>query len=89
MRNIIIILSLLLFTNFKFVKPLADKTQSVLLVLTNPFNQIKFSKFVIQEKNGILIATNIDEEDYPINRGIYRVESASNDKYYHKKIVVL
>lgn len=88
MRNIIIILTVLLFTNFKFVNQLSEKTQSVLLVLTNPFNQIKFSKFIIQEKNGILIATNIDE-DYPINRGIYRVESTSNDKYYHKKIVVL
>ena len=61
--------------------------KEILLVLSGPMGQERFSIFHIKEVNNILIGENIEE--YPVEGGIYRIEGASNDKFYHKRIVIL
>ena len=76
-------LTVLTFSSFE----LNDKNR-VLLVLKNVLNQEKFSMFkVYQDKNGVIIAKNVDE--YPVETGLYRIEGSSNDKLYHKKVMVV
>lgn len=94
MRYIVItlfsLMVLLTSTSFRNHSPINDRVtqpKKALLVLMNPFNEISFSVFYIEERNGILVGTNIDE--YPVNGGIYRIEGSSNDKFYHKNIIVL
>ena len=49
--------------------------------------QERFSIFHVKEVNNILVGENV--EDYQVEGGIYRIEGASNDKFYHKRIVIL
>ena len=75
-------LTLMMLTSFSF-KP---TTQHILLVLKNPMDVESFSMFNIKRVNGILIGTNTDE--YPVKDGLYRIEGSSNDKFYHKNIMI-
>lgn len=60
----------------------------VLLVLKNVLNEEKFSVFkVFQFEDGVIVAIN--DENYEVENGIYRIEGSSNDKYYHKKVMVV
>jgi hypothetical protein len=64
------------------------QTKETLLVLQNPMNKESFSKFIVLEEEGILIGYNTESEDYPVKDGIYRIEGTSNDKFYHKRIII-
>lgn len=75
---------LLLFSNFN----LPQKEERVLLVLKEPVGYSEsFSIFQVREVDGVLVGINIDE--YPVSDGIYKVEGTSNNKFYHKNIIIL
>ena len=61
-------------------------TNHIILVLKNPMDEDKFSVFNIQEVDDILVGINTD--DYFVEGGIYRIEGSSNDKFYHKHILI-
>lgn len=82
-----ILLSLMLtflFSGFKFKEKNASR---VLLVLENTIQKESFSMFKIKEVDGILVGINIDE--YEVKDGIYYITGSSNDKFYHKRIIVV
>lgn len=64
------------------------QVKETLLILQNPMNRESFSKFIVLEEDGVLVGYNTESEDYPVKDGIYRIEGASNDKFYHKRIVI-
>jgi len=66
---------------------LEKSKKEILLVLSGPMGQERFSIFHVKEVNNILVGENV--EDYQVEGGIYRIEGASNDKFYHKRIVIL
>ena len=72
----------MMLTSFSF-KP---QSQQILLVLKDPMNTESFSKFSIRLLGGVLVGTNMEE--YPVKDGIYRIEGSSNDKFYHKNIMI-
>lgn len=83
---------LILITSFLMVVTFSsfdcNDDRKVLLVLKNVLNQERFSMFKISEEKGnVLVIVNIDE--YPVEDGIYRIESSSKNKYYHKKVLVI
>ncbi len=85
MKTVLFCLMLtLLFSGFRFKE---KSTSRVLLVLENVNKKESFSMFSIQEVNGIFVGTNIDE--YKVADGIYYITGTSNDKFYHKKIIVV
>lgn len=63
------------------------KSKNVLLVLRGIMNEEYFSKFNITT-NGKCLVGEVVDYDYPIPRGIYRIESASNDYYSTKRIII-
>jgi hypothetical protein len=86
MRNLIIIaLVSLLLVSFADQKGKIKK--DVLLVLTNPLGQESFSVFEVNEVDDVLVGQNTDK-DYYVQNGVYRIESTSNNKLYHKKILI-
>jgi hypothetical protein len=90
MKTLKLILSALILTlTMSFTTLSESKTgnQHIVLILKNPMDQEKFSVFNIKQVGDILIGTNTDE--YPVEDGIYRVEGSSNDKFYHKRILVV
>jgi len=60
--------------------------KDTLLVLTDVNNENSFSKFKIQEENGVLVGYNVDE--YPVIDGVYRIHASSNNKYYNHNILI-
>lgn len=88
MKNAILILITSFLMVFTFSSFECKNKSKVLLVLQNVLNQERFSMFQIsEEKDGTIVAINVDE--YPVENGVYRIEGSSDDKYYHKKILVL
>jgi len=85
MKTVLFYLMLVLV--FSSAKLNTKNTSRVLLVLENVNQKESFSMFSIQEVNGVFVGTNIDE--YEVKDGIYFVRGASNDKFYHKKIIVV
>jgi hypothetical protein len=83
------VLVFLLNTSFINKTPKTNLSKETLLILKDPMDKESFSKFMIQEESGIFIATNTQTDDYPVSEGIYRVEGASNDRFYHKRVVVV
>lgn len=80
-------ITLILLSGFSI--PVKKKDNSrVLLIVRDVMNKEHFSLFSVEDKGGVLIGTPIDL-DYPVEDGIYRIEGASNDDFYHKKIIVL
>jgi len=61
--------------------------KDTLLVLTDVNNENSFSKFKIEEENGVLVGYNVDE--YPVRDGIYRIQGSSNDRYYNHNILIV
>lgn len=59
----------------------------VVLVLINPMEKECFSVFKVINVNGVLIGVN--QEEYPVRDGLYRIEGSSNDDFYHKKIIIV
>lgn len=83
-KNLLFISILFLFSNFNSLK----NDDRVLLVLTEPITYSEsFSLFQVKEVDGVLVGLNVDE--YPVSDGIYKVEGSSNDKFYHKNIIIL
>lgn len=60
--------------------------KETILVLVNEVNDECFSKFEIQEDDGVLIGNNID--DYNVGNGIYRIVGSSKDGYRNRNIVI-
>ena len=88
MKKAILLLSVSFLMVTAFSSFECKEKSKVLLVLQNVFNQERFSVFKIsEEKDGIIVAVNMDE--YPVENGVYRIEGSSNDKYYHKKVLVV
>jgi 5-hydroxyisourate hydrolase-like protein (transthyretin family) len=88
MKKAILLLSVSFLMVTAFSSFECKEKSKVLLVLQNVFNQERFSVFQIsEEKDGTIVATNMDE--YPVENGVYRIEGSSNDKYYHKKVLVV
>lgn len=81
-----LVVLLLMGFNTEFRTP-SPKNLNIVLVLRSTLNKEYFSKFNIIREGNSLLGENIDY-DYPIPNGIYRIESASNDYYYSKHIVV-
>jgi hypothetical protein len=79
-------LSILLATSFTRDMVKTPNNQHIVLVLKDVYNQDRFSVFSIREVNNVLVGTNIEE--YPVANGIYRIEGSSNDKFYHKHILI-
>lgn len=79
------VLVLMIMFGFKKNTQVLSK-QDTLLVLTDVNNENSFSKFKIQEENGVLVGYNVDE--YPVRDGIYRIQGSSNDKYYNHNILI-
>lgn len=80
------VLVLMIMFGFKSnIKVLPKK--DTLLVLTDVNNENSFSKFKIEEENGILVGYNVDE--YPVKDGLYRIQGSSNDKYYNHNIIIV
>ena len=77
---------LVLMTIFGFKSENKVQKKDILLVLTDVNNENSFSKFKVEEQNGVLVGYNVDE--YPVNDGIYRIQGSSNDKYYHHNILI-
>jgi len=75
----------LIFMGFGVTK---TKNYNILLILRNPMNEEFFSKFNISNDGSSLFGKNLELSDYPVPNGIYRIESASNDYYYSKHIVI-
>jgi len=85
MKTVLFYLMLVLI--FSSAKIDTKNTSRVLLVLENVNQKESFSMFLIKEVNGIFVGTNID--DYEVNDGVYFIKSTSNNKFYHKKIIVV
>lgn len=67
-----------------------EKNSHVLLVLQNTLLQSNnFSIFSIEKMGDIIIGINLDPNNYPVKTGIYRIESTSNDYFYHKRIMII
>lgn len=78
----------MLLTSFSPQKKVCNDEGQVLMVLKTPdTNEERFSVFQVKQVDGVLVGTNIDE--YTVGEGIYRIEAASDDKFYHKKIIIL
>jgi hypothetical protein len=92
MKTLKLVLSALILVitmSFTPMSEYAPGNRHIVLVLKNPMNQEKFSVFDIKQSGEVLVGTNLDSQDYYVQDGIYRIEGASNDKFYHKKIVVI
>jgi hypothetical protein len=90
MKMIKLVLSALILTLIMSFAPMGEHkpgNKHIVLVLKSPMDQESFSVFDIRQVGDVLVATNI--EDYPVVGGLYRIEGSSNDKFYHKKIIVL
>ena len=59
----------------------------VVLVLMNPMEKECFSVFKVVKVGDVLVGVNQDE--YPVRDGLYRIEGSSNDDFYHKKIIII
>jgi hypothetical protein len=56
------------------------------LVLVNPVNDECFSKFEVEDDNGVLFGNNLD--NYEVVNGIYRIVGSSKDGYRNRNIVI-
>lgn len=84
MKTIITLFSVLLLMGFNID---FKKSKNVILVLRSTMNKEYFSKFNITT-NGNCLAGEVVDYDYPVPRGIYKIESASNDYYSTKRIII-
>jgi uncharacterized membrane-anchored protein len=80
------ILITFLFSSFYIPKKGKDY-QKVLLVLEDPIHGESFSVFMVTEVDEVFVGINTDE--YFVHEGLYRIEGTSNDKLYHKNILVI
>lgn len=85
LKTVLFYLMLALF--FSSAKIDTKNTSRVLLVLENVDQKESFSMFSIKEVDGVFVGTNIDE--YKVDDGVYFIKSTSNNKFYHKRIIVV
>lgn len=64
------------------------KNSNVILVLRSTLNKEYFSKFNVTNFGRSLLGENLEYGDYPVPSGIYRIESASNDDYLSRRIII-
>lgn len=80
-------LVIMIATSFVSLRKSSKCNNTTLLVLKNPMNSDSFSMFSIEEIGDVLIGHNLDE--YPVMDGIYRIEGTSNNKLYHRNILIM
>ena len=85
MKTVLFYLMLVLI--FSGAKLNTKNTSRVLLILENTNQAESFSMFSIKEMDGVFVGTNIDE--YKVDDGVYFIKGTSNNRFYHKKIIVV
>ena len=85
LKTVLFCLMITLF--FSGAKLNTKNTSRVLLVLENVNQTESFSMFSIKEMDGVFVGTNIDE--YKVDDGVYFIKGTSNNRFYHKKIIVV